>query len=94
MSVESSPYYLTNIKDYYLDIITLPEIPKNPDDKYYVIEHKYHLRPDKLAKDLYGDAGLLYVFTLRNMDQIEDPIFDFTEGKGIFLPSPKTIRGL
>lgn len=94
MSAESSPYYLTNIKDYYLDILDKPEIPKNPDDKYYTIELKYQYRPDKLAKDLYGDSGYWYVFILRNMDVLEDPIFDFTEGKEIRLPSKRAIRGL
>ena len=94
MSPETSPYFLTDTKGYYLDILKKPEIPKNPDDKYYTIEMKYQYRPDLLAYDLYGDTGFWYVFILRNMDNIKDPIFDFVEGKEIFLPSKQTIRGL
>lgn len=94
MSSDASPYFLTNVNGYYLDILNMPEIPKNSDDKYYTIELKYQYRPDKLAEELYGDSGYWYVFMLRNMDVIEDPIFDFVEGKEILLPSKRSIRGL
>jgi len=94
MSSNTGPYYDTGIKDYYLDILNMPEIEKNTNDKYYVIEQKYEFRPDKLAYDLYGDSGYWYVFVLRNMDVIEDPIYDFTAGKEIRLPSTNAVRGL
>jgi hypothetical protein len=94
MSSNTTPYYLTEVNDYYLDILNLPELEKSPDDKYYTIESKYEFRPDLLAHELYGDSGYWYVFILRNMDKLEDPIYDFTTGKEIRLPNPRALRGL
>ncbi len=49
-------------------------------------------RPDLLAFDLYGDAQLWWVFTQRNMDVLEDPIFDFVPGKKIYIPKASGLR--
>lgn len=90
----SGPFYKTPINDYFLDIINLPEIEQDPNDEFYVIEPKYEFRPDLLAHHLYGSTGLWYIFTLRNMDKISDPIFDFKSGLEIRLPSPNVARSL
>ena len=94
MSANTTPYFDTDVVEYYLDILNMPKLDKSPDDKYYTIESKYEFRPDLLANDLYGDSGFWYVFILRNMDIIEDPIYDFTTGKEIRLPNTQAIRGL
>lgn len=94
MSSNTTPYFKTDVKDYYLDLLNVPDVEKNPDDKYYTIEDKYQYRPDLLANDIYGDSGYWYVFILRNMDKLEDPIHDFTSGLEIRLPHPENIRGL
>ena len=70
----------------FLDINTLPKIPKSVDDDIYIIDAKYHERPDLLAYDRYGSSRLWWVFALRNPDLIEDPIRDFKSGMQIRLP--------
>jgi len=76
-----SPWYETNTQQDYLDILTIRPVSAEPDDFLYTIESQYMYRPDLLAFDLYGEAGLWWVFMQRNMDVIEDPIFDFVPGK-------------
>ena len=88
----SSPYYSTETFDGFLDVINYRTIPKEPDDIPYVIKSQHALRPDLLAFDLYGDAGLWWVFAARNPNSIEDPIFDFQVGKAIFLPKLSTLK--
>ena len=56
------------------------------DDYLYNIEPQYTHRPDLLAFDLYGTAKLWWVFSQRNLDVIQDPIFDFVPGTQIFIP--------
>lgn len=89
-----TPYSSTPVNGKFLDIMVKPIIEPTLDDREYVIEPKYHLRPDKLAHDLYGNAEYLFVFQLRNMDLIKDYIFDFTAGKKIMLPSVRSIEGM
>lgn len=89
---QSSPYYLTPLQDNYLDVLEFRSIPKEPDDAVYTIKSMHALRPDLLASDLYGDAGLWWVFAARNPNTIEDPIFDFQPGVSIYLPKLQTIK--
>jgi hypothetical protein len=58
----------------------------------YTIEIQYKHRPDLLAFDLYGDAGLWWVFTQRNLDVIQDPIFDFVPGTQIHIPQLSKLK--
>ena len=75
----------------FLDINTLPKIPKSVDDDIYIIDAKYHERPDLLAYDRYGSSRLWWVFALRNPDLLVDPLEDFTSGLSIFLPTKETV---
>ena len=70
----------------FLDINSLPTIPKSVEDDIYIIDARYHERPDLLAYDRYGSSRLWWVFALRNPDLIEDPIRDFKSGLQIRLP--------
>lgn len=88
---QSSPYKTTKYFNNALDITKHRPISKQADDVIFVINSVYALRPDKLAYDLYGDSGLWWVFTARNPNVIEDPIFDFQEGKSIYLPKKSTL---
>lgn len=56
-------------------------------DILYKIDKVYEYRPDLLAHDLYGSASLWWVFTQRNPDVIQDPIFDFKAGRNIYIPT-------
>jgi alpha-L-fucosidase len=87
-----SPWYETETKQDYLDILSIRPVSAEPDDFLYTIESQYMYRPDLLAFDLYGEAGLWWVFMQRNMDVLEDPIFDFVPGKKIYIPKGSSLR--
>lgn len=93
----TSPWYTTTTKQDYLDVLTIRPVSAETDDFLYTIESQYTFRPDLLAFDLYGDATLWWVFIQRNLNVLQDPIFDFIPGKKIYIPksgSLKTVLGL
>lgn len=90
----TSPYFKTPIKDFYLDIWKKREIPPNANDELITIEPKYEARPDLLANDLYGSPRLWWVFAVRNMDILVDPVEDMRAGVQIFAPNKDTISDL
>ena len=93
----TSPWYTTQLKQDYLDVLKIRPVSAEIDDYLYSIEPQYANRPDLLAYDLYGDAALWWVFIQRNLDVLQDPIFDFVPGKRIYIPktaSLKTVLGL
>lgn len=90
----TSPYYLTPVKDFYLDVLTLREIPANANDQLITIEAKYENRPDLFANDFYGSPRLWWVLVVRNMDLLIDPIADFNAGVQIFVPTAETIQDI
>ena len=82
----TSPWYNTPTTQNYLDILTIRPVSSQPDDFFYTIQAQYNMRPDLLAHDLYGEAALWWVFAQRNMDTLQDPIFDFVPGVQIYIP--------
>ena len=93
----TSPWFTTPIVQDYLGILSIRAVPASPDDFLYAIEAQYTYRPDLLAYDLYGDSNLWWVFIQRNLDVLQDPIFDFKPGKKIYIPknsSLNTVLGL
>ena len=89
---KNSPYADTGAHRFFLDTWKPRTIPKLSSDKLYEVAAVYQYRPDLLAYDLYGDAGLWWVFAMRNPNVIEDPIYDFTAGSTIFVPSKATLQ--
>ena len=67
-------------------------IPKENDDKFFKINQTYQYRPDLLAYDLYGTAGLWWVFYQRNPNTLTKPPIDFVAGTLIYLPKMSTLR--
>jgi hypothetical protein len=88
---DTSPWANTPITRDYLDIFTIRSVSIASDDFLYTIQPQYNLRPDLLAFDLYGNPALWWVFTQRNMDIIQDPIFDFVAGKQIYIPKNSSL---
>lgn len=82
----------TAVNDFYLGINDLPSIPARLGDSVYVIPPSYENRPDLLAYELYGSSRLWWVFAMRNLDLLRDPINDFVSGLTIHLPSKQTIQ--
>lgn len=93
----TSPWFNTEIKNGYLNILSIRPVSAEPDDYLYTIDPQYNYRPDLLSYDLYNTPNLWWVFTQRNMDILKDPIFDFVAGTQIYIPkvtSLKTILGI
>lgn len=87
----SSPYATTETYGQFLDIMQYRKITKRADDVIYTIGSVYQYRPDMLAFDLYSDAGLWWVFAVRNPNVIKDPVFDFVPGAVIYIPKKETL---
>ena len=91
---KTSPYANTNTFAFFLDVADIPAIPYDPNDEQYQIDVIYKGRPDLLAFDLYGDSSLWWVFSVRNPNVLQDPIFDFLPGAIIFIPKKDTITSV
>ena len=52
------------------------------------------MRPDLLAYDLYGNVEVWWVFALRNLEKIKDPLADFKTGLSIKVPDKATVEEL
>lgn len=87
----TSPWFSTPIKKNYLDVLKIRTVSAEPDDFLYGIESQYTYRPDLLAFDLYGDSALWWVFIQRNLDVLQDPVFDFVPGKKIYVPKKSSL---
>jgi hypothetical protein len=83
----TSPWFTTpTVNNSYLDHLRIRPVSAESDDYLYTIEPQFTYRPDLLAFVLYDTSKLWWVFSQRNMDIIQDPIFDFVAGTRIFLP--------
>ena len=89
----NSPWHKTRIvNNAYLDILSIRSVPAEKDDLLYTLQEQYTHRPYLLAHDLYEDHKLWWVFAQRNMDIIQDPVYDFVAGISIYLPKAKNVK--
>lgn len=88
----TSPYYQTGYSQFFLDSMVNRPIPKSADDILFTINTTFQYRPDLLAYDLYGDAGLWWVFYQRNPNTLTAPPTDFATGTIIYLPKIATLK--
>lgn len=88
----TSPWYSTQLVKDYLGILRIRPVSAEPDDFLYTIEPQYTHRPDLLAYDLYGTPKLWWVFIQRNLDTLQDPIFDFVPGTKIYIPKGDSLK--
>ena len=88
----TSPYYLTGYSQFFLDVMVNRPLPKANDDILFTINTTFQYRPDLLAFDLYGDAGLWWVFYQRNPNTLQAPPTDFAAGTSIYLPKLETLK--
>lgn len=85
----------TNLIDStFLDVNKLPRVPKSIYDEDFVITQEFDQRPDLLSYKLYETSRLWWVFAMRNLDTIKDPIRDFKAGTKIKLPSTESVKDL
>ena len=87
----ASPYYHTEVRDFYLDAWTPIEIEPDPSDKLVEIHSKHNERPDLMAYDAYGNPELWWIFAIRNKDILIDPVGDFKAGVKIYVPDPRRV---
>jgi hypothetical protein len=88
----SSPWADTPIENNYLTTLRIRSVSAEPDDYLYTIEPQYTYRPDLLAYDLYQDHKLWWVFIQRNLDILQDPVFDFRAGTRIYIPKGDSLK--
>jgi alpha-L-fucosidase len=88
----TSPYFETTYSQFFLDTMVNRPIPKESDDLTFTINTTYQYRPDLLAFDLYGIAGLWWVFYQRNPNTLQAPPMDFKAGTLIYLPKITTLK--
>ncbi len=88
---KTSLYSNTETFAFFLDVANIPVIPFDPSDTAYRIDNIYEHRPDLLAYDLYGDSALWWVFSVRNPNVLQDPVYDFLPGSTIFIPKKDTL---
>lgn len=88
----SSPYAITPQASWYIGRYEHRNIFPASDDQTITIASAYHLRPDKMSFDLYGTPNYWWVFMVRNMDLIRDPIWDHTSGKTIIVPTKTNLQ--
>ena len=77
-----------------LNYSNLPVIRPSISDTTIILTEKYNMRPDLLANDLYENVEFWWVFSLRNLEILKDPINDFKAGVTIQAPSRDTIESL
>tara|TARA_B000000609_G_C24055589_1_gene283724 strand:+ start:327 stop:614 length:288 start_codon:yes stop_codon:yes gene_type:complete len=91
--MSSSPYKNTQFtQSGALGMLNIRPVPAYLDDQLYEIEPQYNHRPDLLAYDLYRDNRLWWVFGQRNLDIIEDFVYDIKTGTKIYIPQPDKIK--
>ena len=87
----TSPWYNTKITNDYLTLLTIRPVSAEMDDFLYTLESQYAYRPDLLSYDLYQTPNLWWVFMQRNLDVIQDPIFDFVPGLQFYIPKSTSL---
>ena len=88
---KTSSYSNKETFGFFLDVANIPVIPFDPSDTAYRIDNIYEHRPDLLAYDLYGDSALWWVFSVRNPNVLQDPVYDFLPGATIYVPKKDTL---
>lgn len=87
----TSPWATTPVIQNYLGNLRIRPVSAETDDPLYKIEPQYAYRPDLLSYDLYGTNKLWWVFVQRNLDVLQDPVFDFIPGTEIYLPKKQSL---
>ncbi len=90
----SSPYAITPQTSWFIGQYKHRNIPSHTEDRDFEITAKYNLRPDLASYELYKDPSYWWIFGVRNPNDIRDPIWDFTTGKTIIIPSMNYLRSV
>lgn len=86
-----SPYAKVK-QTWYLDYNLPQSIIKADSDIEYTIPTQFDEQPWRLAKELYGNERLYYIFALLNQDILVDPIYNFKAGTVIIVPTLQRVQ--
>jgi hypothetical protein len=88
----NSPYSATSQTSWYLGRMVWRAIPPDTGDTLYTLLARHNNRPDTLSYDLYGTPAYYWTFCVRNPFLRIDPIWAFTTGTQIWVPSNQYLR--
>ena len=88
----NSPYSQTSLNSLYLDVANIPQVYLDGNEVAITLPARYANRPDLMAYELYGSSKLWWVFVAVNPDTITDPVYDFTEGTTVIVPSVASVK--
>lgn len=88
----SSPYSTTPQTSWYLGLLSWRPIPPDSGDQLFTLKARHNMRPDTLSFDLYNTPAYWWVFCVRNPFLRADPIFNFTTGTVIWVPSGQYLK--
>lgn len=91
---DTSLYSRTKQTSWYLKKLELIQIPPSNDDTPLKITSKFHQRPDLLSFELYGTVDFWWIFSVRNKNEIEDPIHDLKTDLEIMVPTKERIEDI
>ena len=83
----SSPYAMTPQTSWYIGNLVFRPIPADSGDQPYTLLMRHQYRPDRLSYDLYGTPVYWWVFCVRNPFLRRDPVWGFTAGLTITVPT-------
>lgn len=87
-------YKKTSNDGFFLGYYEPVYLPFHSTDYYMVIPTEYDLKPGMLAYKLYGNAQLMWIFSVYNRDVINDPLFDFRAGTIIRVPTKDRLSNI
>lgn len=90
----SSAYATTPQLSWRIGVLNYRAIVPANGDSEITITAKYANRPDRLSNDLYGTQNYWWIFMVRNMNVIRDPMYDLTVGKKIWVPTLAALQGM
>jgi hypothetical protein len=91
----TSAYYETLQTNWYTAQFVWRAIPADTTDSYiYALDKKYENRPDLLSYDLYATPAYWWIFMVRNMNVIRDPIWDMVAGISIWVPTTTYLQSV
>lgn len=86
-----SPYAKVK-QTWYLDYNLPIGLAPADTDVEYTIPSEYNEQPWRLSHEIFGNERLYYVFALLNPNILVDPIYDFTTGTVIRIPSLQRVQ--
>lgn len=88
----NSPYSSTPQTSWYLGRNNWKAVPPDSGDILYTLLPRHNFRPDTLSFDLYQTPAYWWVFCVRNPFLRIDPLWSFTTGTQIWVPSGDYIK--